>query len=74
MRPKRPRTELKISTTRILTNLYNSLASMIFQIDSCWERLQCGIGSIGESRTTTVDSDGNTADEVAQADGETSPE
>lgn len=72
MRPKSPRTELKISMTRILTNL---------QTESVWEfrtrgrsDVQAGVSSIGERSTATVDANRNTADQVASADQETRPE
>lgn len=39
-----------------------------------WGRIQRGIGSIGKSRTTTVNSNGNATDEVAQTNSKTGPE
>jgi hypothetical protein len=73
MRPNRPRTELKISMTRILTNL--SARKSDVSIQWCQKGpLQRGIGCIGEGRATAIDTDSNTADQVAHAHGYASPE
>jgi hypothetical protein len=75
MRPKRPKTELKISMTRILTNLYLGINTHVYQQyqqgEVCSQRW---VGGIGKGSATAVDTDSNTADQVAQADRQASPE
>lgn len=73
MSPNRPKTELKISITRILTNLGQtvriSLTTYKFSGHS-----QARVGSIRQCSTTSVDSDGDTAYQIAHADRDSRPE
>ena len=75
MRPKSPRTELKISMTRILTNLYRKVSThSIRENGEQVSNVQARISSISERSTATVDTNRNTADQVASADQQTRPE
>lgn len=76
MRPNRPRMELKISMTRILTNLCVASVSSGKLVVHRHGRLdvQRGISRIGQGGTTAVDANGDTADQVAHADGDAGPE
>lgn len=70
MRPKRPRMAAKISIVKILTKLRTSVMGH----GICKSYLQCGIRSIGQSCTTSIDTDADTADKIAHADRQTCPE
>ena len=64
--------------TRILTNLTNRISILcerrgMARSGSGWN-IQRAIGGVGEGGTAAVDADGHTADEVAEANGQTSPE
>jgi len=72
--PKRPRTELKISITRILTNLHTGQCPCPSRYTFRKGDVQRGIGSIGKRSTTTIDANGDTTDEIAHADGQAGPE
>lgn len=75
MRPNRPRTELKISITRILTNLqWLSILALRVPRVKCQKNIQCRIGSIRQRGAAPVDTDRNTAHQVAHADREAGPE
>jgi hypothetical protein len=74
IRPKSPRTELKISMTRILTNLYSKVSIRKTWIRGGNSNVQAGVSSISKRSTATVDTDRNTTDQVAHADQETGPE
>jgi hypothetical protein len=72
IRPKRPSTELKISMTRILTNLVllaMPLAVLVATID-----VQCWISSISQRCTTSIDADTDTANQIAHAHSQPRPE
>jgi hypothetical protein len=70
--PKRPKTELKISMTRILTNLYTMLVSMLLADKG--STLQCGIRCICKRGAASVDSNRHTTDQVTHADSYACPE
>lgn len=75
IRPKSPRTELKISMTRILTNLYHEVS--IHETGGCGgheSHVQAGVSSVSKRSTTAVDTNRDTADKVASADQKTRPE
>ena len=62
--------------TRILTNLQTEqLASWskMFELTREGDE-QAGVSGIGKGRTTSVDTDRDTADQVACANGDTTPE
>lgn len=64
MRPNRPRTELKISMTRILTNL--DMDQNGHGADALVDQnIHGGVSSVSQSSTTAVDADSDTTDEVA---------
>lgn len=67
--PNSPSTELKISMTRILTNLRES----VYDFARVKVRSQAGVCSVGEGRAASVDADGHAADEVARSDCQSTP-
>lgn len=75
MSPKRPRIELKISMTRILTNLMVKI-SMVSQVFLLVAKsagrvcIQGRVRSIGQCSTTAIDSNSNAAYEVTRANGQ----
>lgn len=73
IRPNRPSTELKISMTRILTKLFDIRIScrndMVVSVN-----LQGRISSIGQRSTTAVDTNSDTADQVAHSNRQPGPE
>lgn len=69
--PNKPSTELKISMTKILMKLWRE--SAMLQDCHC-EYLQSWVCSIGERRTTAIDTDRDTTDHVAASHQDTAPE
>lgn len=62
--PNSPRTELKISITRIFTKL-DVLVSVILVSRARGKLLQGGICCVGQSCAAAIDADGNTTYHVA---------
>ena len=73
MSPNSPRTEEKISMTRILTNLYlrqHTLPRLLHKIVN----IQAWIRSVGQCRTGPVDTDTDSTNEIAHAHEHARPE
>ena len=75
MRPKRPKTELKISITRILTNLVaETSAFATWHTTSHTQYSQTRIRCIRQRRTAPIDAHGHSAYQVAHAHRQATPE
>lgn len=72
MRPNRPSTELKISMTRILTNLPQVSTPLCFQ--HIKHNVQAGISSIRQCRTAAIDAHTDTANQIAHPHRDARPE
>ena len=75
MSPNSPSTELKISMTKILTNLGGFVSvSHVRDPEAIPKNSQSRIGCIRKRSTTPIDPHGHTTDQVAHAHGQAGPE